>query len=179
MTIGLGGVGLNVVQGAALAGAARIIAVDLLDHKLELARGFGATHVVNAGREDPVERVRGLTGGWGADYAFEVIGNARTIKQAYEAVRKGGVAVVVGLAPEDAEVAVKPVEMMRTGKTLMGCNYGSIRPHYDIPRYVDLYLNGRIKLDELISRRFALDEINEAFAALERGEVARGVIAFD
>ncbi len=179
VVIGLGGVGLNVVQGAALAGAARIIAVDLLDHKLELARGFGATHVVNAGREDPVERVRGLTGGWGADYAFEVIGNARTIEQAYEAVRKGGVAVVVGLAPEDAEVAVKPVEMMRTGKTLMGCNYGSIRPHYDIPRYVDLYLNGRIKLDELISRRFALDEINEAFAALERGEVARGVIAFD
>ena len=177
--IGLGGVGLNVVQGAALAGAARIIAIDVLDHKLELARGFGATHTINARQEDPVERVKGLTGGWGADYTFEVIGNPLTIKQAYDSIRKGGAAVIVGLAPEDAELGVKPVDMMRTGRRILGCNYGSIRPHYDIPRYVDLYLGGRIKLDELISRRFALNEINAAFAALEAGEVARGVIVFD
>lgn len=179
VVIGLGGVGLNVVQGALLAGAARIIGVDVIDHKLELARDFGATHVINARRDDPVEGVRRLTGGWGADYAFEVIGNPQTIRQAYDAVRKGGVAVVVGVAPEEAEVAINAVGMMRSAKTLMGCNYGSVRPHYDIPRYVDLYLNGRIKLDELISRRFALDEINEAFAAMEAGEVARGVVVFE
>jgi Zn-dependent alcohol dehydrogenase len=176
--LGIGGVGLNVVQGAALAGAGRIIAVDILDHKLELARGFGATHVVNAAREDPVERIRRLTGGWGADYAFEVIGHPRTIAQAYEAVRKGGVAVIVGVADEQVEIPINAVGMMRSGKTLVGCNYGSVRPHYDMPRYVELYRGGRIKLDELISRRFALDEINAAFAAMEAGEVARGVIAF-
>jgi Zn-dependent alcohol dehydrogenase len=177
--IGAGGVGLNVVQGAALAGAARIIAVDLLDHKLELARGFGATHVVNARREDPVARVRQLTGGWGADYAFEVIGDARTVRQAYDAVRKGGAAVVVGAAPEEAEVAISPIDMMRTGRRILGCTYGSVRPHHDFPRYIELYQSGRIKLDELISRRFALDEINAAFAALAAGEVARGVVVFN
>lgn len=122
--------------------------------------------------------MRELTGGWGADYAFEVIGNPRTIHLAYESVRKGGVAVVVGVAPEDAEVSINAVGMMRPGKTLMGCNYGSIRPQSDIPRYVDLYLGSRIKLDELISRRFALHEVNDAFAAMEAGEVARGVITF-
>lgn len=177
--IGLGGVGLNVVQGAVLAGAARIIAVDLVDYKLELARDFGATHVFNARHGDPVEEVRRLTGGWGADYAFEVIGLPQTITQAYEAIRKGGTAVVVGVAAEDAEVSINAVGMMRSGKTLLGCNYGSVRPYVDFPRYVDLYQNGRIKLDELISRRFALDEANEAFAAMERGEVARGIISFD
>jgi S-(hydroxymethyl)glutathione dehydrogenase/alcohol dehydrogenase len=179
VVIGIGGVGLNVVQGARLAGAARIIAVDLLDRKLEYARQFGATHAINARDADPVEEIRRLTGGWGADYAFEVIGNPHTIRQAYEAVRKGGVAVVVGVAPEEAEVGINAVGMMRTGKTLMGCNYGSIRPHYDFPRCVDLYLGGRLQLDELISRRFALDEINEAFAAMEAGEVARGVVVFE
>jgi S-(hydroxymethyl)glutathione dehydrogenase / alcohol dehydrogenase len=178
VVIGLGGVGLNVVQGARLAGAARIIAVDILDNKLDMARHFGATHTINARGQDPVEQVRQLTGGWGADYAFEVIGHPLTIKQAYDAVRKGGVAVIVGVAPEDAEVSINAVGMMRTSKTLMGCNYGSVRPQVDFARYVDLYLNGRINLDDLISRRFALDEINEAFSAMEAGQVARGVVVF-
>ncbi|MDI3341895.1 MAG: Zn-dependent alcohol dehydrogenase [Sphaerobacter sp.] len=177
--IGIGGVGLNVVQGAALAGAARIIAVDLVDRKLELARAFGATHTVNAGREDPVAAVQRLTGGWGADYAFEVIGHPATIRQAYDMVRKGGTAVVVGLADVADEVAIPAADLMRSGKTLVGCFYGSVSPYVDIPRYVDLYLNQRIKLDELISRRFALDEINEAFRAMDAGEVARGVVVFE
>lgn len=177
--IGIGGVGLNVVQGARLAGAARIIAVDLLDHKLELARDFGATHTINARHQEPVAAIQELTGGWGADYAFEVIGNAVTIQQAYDAVRKGGTAVVVGVSPEDATVPINAVGMMRSGKTLRGCNYGSVRPQADFPRYLDLYRTGRIKLDELISRRYRLAQINEAFAALEAGEVARGVIVFD
>ncbi|HUZ01509.1 MAG TPA: Zn-dependent alcohol dehydrogenase [Thermomicrobiaceae bacterium] len=179
VVIGLGGVGLNVVQGAQLAGAARVIAVDVRDGKLELAREFGATHGVNAAREDPVEAVRRLTGGMGADYAFEVIGNAKTIRQAYESVRKGGSAVVVGLAAQDEDISIPADSLVRTGKSLVGCFYGSVNPYEDIPKYVDLYLNRRLKLDELISRRFALDEINEAFAAMEAGEVARGVIMFD
>lgn len=177
--IGIGGVGLNVVQGAALAGAARVIAIDLVDHKLDLARQFGATHTINASREDPIEAVRRLTGGWGADYAFEVIGLPQTVRQAYDMIRKGGTAVVVGLADSADEVGIPPADMMRSGKTLQGCFYGSVSPYEDIPRYVDLYLNQRIKLDELISRRFALDEINEAFRMMEAGEVARGVIMFD
>jgi S-(hydroxymethyl)glutathione dehydrogenase/alcohol dehydrogenase len=176
VVIGTGGVGLNVVQGARLAGAARIIAVDVRDNKLEFARAMGATHLINAAREDVVERVRALTGGYGADYAFEVIGNPATINQAYESIRKGGTAVVVGVADENAELTIKPVWLMRQAKTLMGCAYGSARPQVDFPRIVDLYMEGRIKLDELITRRFGLDEINEAFRAMEAGEVARGVI---
>lgn len=176
--IGIGGVGLNVLQGAVLAGANRIIAVDVFDRKLEMARHFGATHVVNARREDPVEAIRRLTGGWGADYAFEVIGNPTTIKQAWEAVRKGGTAVVVGLAADTDEITLSPASVMRNAKTLMGCYYGSVRPQEDFPTYVDLYLNKRINLDDLISRRFSLEEINDAFAAMEAGEVARGVIMF-
>lgn len=177
--IGAGGVGLNVVQGARLAGAARIIAVDVRDNKLEMARTFGATHGVNASREDPIEAVRKLTGGYGADYAFEVIGHPKTIEQAYEMVRKGGTAVVVGVAEETAQLSLSAVSFMRTGKTLMGCNYGSVRPQVDFPRFVDLYMNGRIMLDELISRRFTLDEVNQAFEAMEAGEVARGVIMYE
>ncbi len=176
LVIGTGGVGLNVVQGARLAGAARIIAVDLLDRKLELAREMGATHTINAAKEDVVERAKALTGGYGVDYAFEVIGHPRTIGQAYESLRKGGVAVVVGVSDENAELTLKPVWLMRHAKTLLGCAYGSARPQVDFPRIVDLYLEGRIKLDELITRRFGLDEINDAFQAMESGEVARGIL---
>lgn len=178
VVIGIGGVGLNVVQGAKLVGAARIIAVDLLDNKLEMARRFGATHVINSGKVDAVEEIKRLTGGWGADYAFEVIGLPQTIQMAYDSVRKGGTAVVVGQSAEDAMINISAVGMMRTGKILMGCAYGSIRPQYDFKRLVDLYLNGRIMVDELISRRYGLDEVNEAFRAMEAGEVARGVIVF-
>lgn len=178
VVIGTGGVGLNVVQGARIAGAAKIIAVDILDSKLEYAREFGATHLINGGRENVVERVRELTGGYGADYAFEVIGLPKTVEQAYESVRKGGVAVVVGVSSPDAEMTLKPLMMMRTARTLMGCAYGSARPQVDFPRFVELYQQGKLKLDELISRRFELDEINEAFRALQSGELARGVVTF-
>ncbi|HUX87184.1 MAG TPA: Zn-dependent alcohol dehydrogenase [Chloroflexota bacterium] len=176
LVIGTGGVGLNAVQGAKLAGAARVIAVDIRDNKLEFAREMGATHLINASREDVVERVKALTGGYGVDYAFEVIGNPKTISQAYDSVRKGGTAVVVGVADETAELTIQPVWMMRQAKTLMGCAYGSARPQVDFPRIVDLYMEGRIKLDELITREFALDDINEAFRALDAGEVARGIL---
>ena len=176
LVIGTGGVGLNVIQGARLAGAARIIAVDVVDRKLEFAREMGATHVVDATKSDPVEAAHALTGGFGVDYAFEVIGNPRTIGQAYDSVHKGGVAVIVGVADESAELTIKPVWMMRQAKTLLGCNYGSTRPQVDFPKIVDLYMEGRIKLDELITRRYGLDEVNEAFRAMEAGEVARSVL---
>lgn len=177
--IGVGGVGMNVVQGAHLAGAARVIAVDVVERKLEMAQQFGATHMINASETDPVEVIRELTHGRGADYVFEVIGRPDTIKQAYDAARNGGTAVVVGLGANDEQVSFNLGELMRSGKALQGCFYGSVRPHMDVPRYIDLYLNGRIKIDQLISRRFRLDQVNEAFDAMKAGEVARGVIMFE
>jgi Zn-dependent alcohol dehydrogenase len=178
VVIGAGGVGLNVIQSAALVGASRIIAVDLLDNKLEYARQFGATHTINGKRQDVVAEVRALTGGFGADYSFEVIGLPVTIAQAYEVVRRGGTAVVVGVATEDAEVRFSAAGLMRTAKVLMGTQAGNTEPRVDFPKIVDLYQAGKLKLDELISRRFALDEVNEAFRALHAGEVARGVIVY-
>ena len=178
VVIGCGGVGLNAVQGAVLAGADRIIAVDLLDNKLEYAREFGATDVVNAGNGDAVARVVEMTGG-GVDYAFEVIGNPRTIEQAYEMCRPGGTVVVVGMAPETDTFEVNALSLPRTERALLGSWYGSARPWVDLPKLSDLYMNGRLKIDEMISRRYRLDEINTAYDALAAGEVARSVIVFD
>ncbi len=172
--IGCGGVGLNVVQGAALAGAGRIIAIDVLDHKLELARRLGATHTVNASREDPVAAVRRISPG-GVDYAFEVIGYPETMRQAFDMARRGGMAVVVGLAPAGAQVSL-PAGAFLLEKTITGSAYGGTRFQVDVPRLVALYLAGRLKLDELISRVYPLQEINQAFDALRRGEVARSII---
>lgn len=176
VVVGTGGVGLNVIQGARLAGAERVIAVDLLDNKLEFAREMGATHLINGGREDAVERVKSLTGGRGADYAFEVIGLPKTIAQAYESVRKGGTAVVVGVPDDKAELTIKPRGMQMTARKLIGCVYGSSRPQVDFPLLVDLYMDGRLKLNELITERFSLDDINQALHALAAGEVARAVV---
>jgi S-(hydroxymethyl)glutathione dehydrogenase/alcohol dehydrogenase len=176
---GAGGVGLNVLQGARLAGATRIIAVDLAPQKLELARQFGATHVMRADEGDVAQRVAQLTGGFGADYAFEVIGLPQTIRQAYDATRKGGTMLVVGVAADDAQVTFSAADLMRSGKTIKGCVAGSAQPYVDFPRLVDLWQAGRILVPELISRRFALDEVNAAFAAMAAGEVARGVIVYE
>ena len=123
-------------------------------------------------------QVQTLTEGRGVDYAFEVIGNPRTIEQCYAMARRGGTAVVVGVAPEDAVVNLPAPALMRTAKTLKGCNYGNARPQVDIPRAVDLWMEGKLMVSELISRQFALHEVNEAFRALHDGEVARGVIVF-
>jgi S-(hydroxymethyl)glutathione dehydrogenase/alcohol dehydrogenase len=174
--IGIGGVGLNVIQGAALAAAEPIIAIDLLERKLEMARRFGATHFVDAAKEDPVEAVRALTGG-GADYAFEVIGSPDAISQAFDMVRSGGEAIMVGVSPFASNTSIDTRGLLAE-KVLRGCVYGSIRPRLDIPRYIDLYMAGRLKLDELVSRAYPLEEINEAFAAMKAGEVARSIIVF-
>ena len=178
LVIGCGGVGLNVVQGARLAGAGKIIACDLLDNKLEYAQDFGATHTLNAKRDDVVKRVRELTDGRGADYAFDAIGGEATTLQIVEAIRPGGTAVIVGMAAMSVRAPIGPYYMALQEKTLKGTMYGSIRPNIDIPRLVELYLDGRLKVDELISRTYSLDEINEGFEALRSGQVARGVVVF-
>jgi S-(hydroxymethyl)glutathione dehydrogenase/alcohol dehydrogenase len=170
-----GGVGLSVVQGAALANASQIIAVDLLDNKLDYASSFGATDTINASRENAVERIRELTDGVGVDYAFDAIGDARVSRSCYDAVRRGGTAVVVGMAPTGTEIPI-PATIAGEEKVLKGCFYGSTRPATDFKRLVDFYKHGALKLEGMITRTYALEEINEAFAALARGDNARGVI---
>jgi S-(hydroxymethyl)glutathione dehydrogenase/alcohol dehydrogenase len=175
--IGCGGVGLNVIQGAALVNASRIIAVDLLDNKLEYARQFGATDTVNGSTGDAVEQVRALTGG-GVDYAFEVIGNGKTVEQAIQMTRVAGTACIVGMAPQGTLASFDPLMFVNKETKLIGTWYGSARPRIDFPRIIELMLAGKLKVEELISRRYTLDQINEGFDRLGRGEVARGVIVF-
>ena len=178
VVIGAGGVGLNVVQGAALAGAETIIAVDIRGPKLEHALQFGATHLVNGATEDVAERVRDITNGEMADYAFEVIGSVEAINQALHTTRRGGTTVVVGVAPTGAQLTIDP-DFLHQDRVLMGCTYGSCYPRADMPMLVDLYMSGKLKLDELISWTFPLEEINTAFDLLDRGEVARSIIRYD
>ena len=178
VVIGCGGVGLNVVQGAVLAGAERIIAVDMLDNKLRYARQFGATDTVNAGNGDAVARVVEMTKG-GVDYAFEAIGKAACIEQCYGMTKIGGTTVVVGMAAETENIAINALSLPRSERVIMGSWYGSARPWVDLPKMADLYLNGKLKIDEMISRTYQLDEINTAYDALAGGEVARSIITFN
>ena len=173
---GAGGIGLNVIQGAALAGAERIIAIDLGDKKLEFAQQFGATHTLNPEREDNVvKKIKQLTDG-GADYAFECIGIPDVVRQAYDAVRKGGTAVVVGVSRPDASVSLGTFVMPFSEKVLTGSLYGSARPRIDFPRLLNLYKSNRLKLDELVTATYRIDEINRAFDDMQSGVNARGVI---
>jgi len=175
---GCGGVGLNSIQGARLMSASRIIAVDVIDDKLEFARGFGATDVVNSRSVDPVAAIKELTGG-GVDLAFDTYGSGETTRQAVESLRKNGSAVVVGIAPIEDRSQIDLVDMVRQQKHLSGCYYGSGSPFEMFGALVGFYLDGRIDVDGLIKRRYKLSEINEAYDALERGEDGRGVILFD
>ncbi len=177
--IGTGGVGLNVIQGAAIAEAKQIIAIDITEKKLDFAKNFGATDTVNASAGDPVEAVHELTDTLGVDYAFEVIGNPKTILQAYNMVRAAGTAVIVGIAHHQSEVSIPAQHLVTTEKRLIGSFYGSCQPRVDMPKLLDLYTEGKLKLDELITRHYRLDQINEAFVHMEAGENARGVILFN
>jgi S-(hydroxymethyl)glutathione dehydrogenase/alcohol dehydrogenase len=173
---GCGGVGLNVVQGARIAGADRIIAIDTLENKLALARQFGATDTLLS-NEDPVKALKKMTGG-GPDYAFECVGNGELAAVAYRAIRRGGLAVVVGVAKPGDSTAVRTMTLPFEEKTLTGSYFGSCVPRIDFPRMLALYRGGKLKLDELITRRYAIDEAPQAFADLESGKNARGVIVF-
>jgi S-(hydroxymethyl)glutathione dehydrogenase/alcohol dehydrogenase len=173
---GCGGIGLNVVQTARLAGATTIIAVDRVPKKLDYARGFGATHVVDSSENDPVAAVKDLTGGLGVDFAFEAVGLPEPIEQAYDSTKKGGTCVVVGISPPSARARINVNALVYAEKTLKGSIYGSTRPRIDLLRLIDLHRAGRIDLDSLLTRTYPLSQINEAYADLEAGLVARSLV---
>lgn len=178
VVIGTGGVGLNSIQGARLSECAKVIGVDVYDEKLAAARRFGATHVINASREAPAAAVRSLTGGRGADYAFVTVGAISAVEQGLALIRKAGTLVLVGM-PASGEVAgFEPLALADNQQIILGSKMGSSRIREDIPKLVGLYLEGKLKLDELITGRYALEDINEAFASVRRGEALRNVIVF-
>src|SRR5581483_1832059 len=174
---GCGGVGLSVVQGARIAGARMIIAVDTFESKLATAREMGATHVVDASSSDPVQKIIEMTGG-GADYTFEAIGNAKVAEQCFDALARGGTATVIGMIPVGQKVELTGSAFLGE-KKIQGSSMGSNRFRIDMPRYIDFNLQGRLKLEEMISRRLKLEDVNDAFRAMKAGEVARQVIMFD
>jgi len=175
LVLGAGGVGLCCVMGAAVAGASQIIVVDVSAQKLDFARQFGATDVIDAANDDVVKAVRTKTGG-GADYSFEAIGRAETLLQAVRAIRGGGTAVAVGLARADSTVALSINDLVLQEKTLKGSLYGSARPVIDLPLLLQLYKREKLPLDRLLVRRYGLDDVNEAFYALSSGELGRSVV---
>jgi S-(hydroxymethyl)glutathione dehydrogenase/alcohol dehydrogenase len=165
-----------VIQGARIAGADRIIALDTLESKLEMAKQFGATDVLLSS-EDPVKALKKMTGG-GPDYAFECVGNGELAATAYKSIRRGGMAVVVGVAKAGDSTSVRTMTLPFEEKTLTGSYFGSCVPRIDFPRMLALYARGTLKLDELITRRYSIDRAPQAFADLESGKNARGVIVF-
>lgn len=171
---GAGGIGLNIIQGGVLAGAGKIIAVDLMPSKLEWARRFGATDTIDAREGDPVQAVKDLTRGRGVDYAFEAVGHLSAIEQSFNALAPGGTLTIVGVPKLDARADFL-VNALRVDRAILGCRYGTARPQHDFPMLAELYLGGRLKIDELITRHYALSDINRAIEDLERGELARGV----
>ena len=173
---GIGGVGLNAVQGARLAGADSIIAVDTNPGKLAMAREFGATDVIDASQEDVVKALRGRGG---VDYAFECVGSGALVGQAYKSLARGGTVVVVGVAPPEDQTSFGTLAMPADERCIRGSWYGSARPQHDFPRLLSLYRHGQLKLDELVTRTYTIDEGPQAFADLESGLNARGVIVFD
>jgi Zn-dependent alcohol dehydrogenase len=175
---GAGGVGLSAILGCKLAGARTIVAADPVAFKRETALELGATHAVDPTTDDAPALLRELTAGRGADYAFDTAGAAGVVAQAYDAVRRGGTVVAVGLPPEGATADLPAPALAREEKVVTGSFYGSCRPRVDMPLVVDLYMDGRLDLDALVSRTYPLDGVNEAFAAMNAGEVARAVIAF-
>jgi Zn-dependent alcohol dehydrogenase len=173
---GAGGVGLSAIMGAKLAGAGKIIAVARNPKKLALAKKFGADYTVNASEDDPVAKVMELTGG-GADYAIESAGKIEVMQQAYASIHNGGKCVVAGMAPLGTAITIQSYEFL-LGKTITGTVQGDIRAQVDIPRYVDMFMDGKLPFDKMISKIYTLDQVNEASAALEKGEVIRSVIKF-
>jgi len=173
---GCGGVGDAAIAGSRLAGAHTIIAVDIDDRKLDIARNFGATHTVNSTNEDPIEAIRGLTGGNGVDVAIEAVGLPSTYEQAFYSRDLAGTVVLVGVPNPEMKVELPMIEVFGRGGTLKSSWYGDCLPSRDFPMLIDLYLQGRLDLDRFVSETIALDEVEEAFHAMERGEVLRSVV---
>jgi S-(hydroxymethyl)glutathione dehydrogenase / alcohol dehydrogenase len=176
IVFGCGGVGISVIQGARIAGAAEIVAVDLVPEKLEMAKRFGATHAVPP--EKVVEIASELTGGDGFDYGFEVIGRPETIRSAYDATRRGGTTTIVGAGAMDAIVSFNAFELFYTEKKLLGCFYGSADVRTDFHMLLRLWRTGKLDLEGMITKRIDISEINDAFDACLSGQVIRQVIEF-
>jgi S-(hydroxymethyl)glutathione dehydrogenase/alcohol dehydrogenase len=174
---GAGGVGLAAIQGARIAGARMIIAVDTVAAKLARARDLGATHEVDASKDDPVKTIRTMTNG-GVDYSFEAIGLKIAAEQCFDCIRAGGTATVIGMIPVGQKIELDGPMFLRE-KKIQGCSMGSNRFKVDMPRYIELYRQGRLRLDEMITRRGKLEDVNEAFRAMKAGEVARTVLMFE
>ncbi|MFZ5652882.1 MAG: Zn-dependent alcohol dehydrogenase [Pseudomonadota bacterium] len=175
--IGCGGVGLSILQGARIAGASIIIAIDPMQEKRDLATKLGATHTINPFEEDPIARVKEITGGLGVHYAFEALGKVQTMQQTWGMIRPTGKAIIVGVASLDQSVKI-PAAGLLAEYEIQGSCYGSSTPKRDIPRFVDLYKRGQLKLDEMITQRIGLADINRAFEEMGRGEGARSVIIY-
>jgi S-(hydroxymethyl)glutathione dehydrogenase/alcohol dehydrogenase len=174
---GCGGVGLNTIQAARLVGAGKIIAVDVVPQKLAWAEEFGATDVVNASKEDPVARVQAVSGRGGVDFAFEAVGTATTIEQALLSTHRGGTCVAVGVCPAGTRVSVDPTLLLQQ-RVLTGSSFGGGHQRTDVLMLIDLYMSGQYKLNELISRRMPLSDLNHAFDLMLQGEVKRSVIVY-
>ena len=175
---GCGGIGLSIIQGAKLAGATQIIAIDVADNKLEMAKHFGATHVINGMQEDAVAAIQALTNG-GSDYAFEAVGNPTLMEQAYAAIRRKGTAVIVGVGKLTETMELNALLVSLHGKTLTGSMYGDANPPVDFPKLLGLYQRGELNLDDMVSATYTIDQAFQAFADMESNVNARGVIVFD
>jgi S-(hydroxymethyl)glutathione dehydrogenase/alcohol dehydrogenase len=178
VVIGCGGVGLSAIQGCRIAGASRIIAVDTMAWKLELAKSLGATDGIDAKAGDAVMQLHGMIPG-GVDYAFECLGSKQTAAQAFGMTKKGGTAIMVGVVPIGQMIEIPGLDLVLSGKKLIGSMMGDNRFRTDMPRYVDFYLSGQLKLDEMISARLKLDQVNTAFDEMKKGSAARSVVVFD
>ncbi|MBN1189130.1 MAG: Zn-dependent alcohol dehydrogenase [Dehalococcoidales bacterium] len=179
VVIGTGGVGLNAIQGAAYSGAYPVIAVDVLDNKLKAAMDFGATHTVNSKQVNPIEEVKKLTSGRGAEYVFVTVGSVPAILQGFDMCGPRGTTVMVGLPSIKDSLTMMPMSFIRSERTLCGGFMGSTNLKEDIPNLIRLYQKGVLKLDELITGRYPLEKINEAVASVERGEALRNIIVMD
>ena len=176
--MGVGGIGINIVQGAALANATRIIAIDRFESKLALAKHYGATHLIDATREDPVACVRKITNETGVDYAFEAVGKAETIAMSYQFLRRGGTLVLVGIPSAEARFALPLQEIIQFEKSILGCYYGSGDIRIGLKTYLDLYKGGRLKTDQMITQRYSLEDINTGLNDMESGNNVRGVVLY-
>ena len=174
---GCGGVGISAIQGARIAGARRIIAVDQFENKLAMAKRFGATDTIDASNTEPVKAIKALTDG-GVDYSFEAVGLKKLAEQCYDALRPGGTATIIGMIPVGQKVEIDGPKLLSERK-IQGSNMGSNRFRIDMPRYIDFYLQGRLNLDDMVSKRARLENVNEAFESMKKGEVARTVLMFD
>ncbi|HEX6774259.1 MAG TPA: Zn-dependent alcohol dehydrogenase [Methylomirabilota bacterium] len=175
---GCGGVGLNTIQAARMVGAGKIIAVDVNKQKLTWAEEFGATHAVDASTEDPVARVHAISGMGGVDFAFEVVGTQKTIEQALASTHRGGMCVVVGVSPAGTRLSIDP-GMLLQQRVLTGTSFGGGHQRTDVPLLLDLFMDGKYQLKELVSRRLPLAELNHAFDLMKQGEVKRSVILYE